>query len=31
MTKLETENMHVPGLFNKPSLFTKDELKETPI
>ena len=31
MTKLETENTHVPGIFNKPSLFTKNKLKETPI
>ena len=25
------KNMYVPGLFNKPSLFTKNKLEETPI
>ena len=29
MTKLGTENTHVPGLFDKPSLSTKNKLKET--
>ena len=31
MIKLETENTYVPGLFDEPSLFTKNKLKETPI
>ena len=28
MTKLETENTYVPGLFNKPSYLTKIILKK---
>ena len=31
MTKLEIKNTYVPRLFDKPSLFTKKKLKETPI
>ena len=31
MIKLKTENTYVPGLFSKPSLFTKNKLKENPI
>ena len=31
MLKLKTENTDVPRLFDKPSLFTKNKFKETPI
>ena len=31
MTKLKIKNTYVSGLFGKPSLFTKNKLKETPI
>ena len=31
MTKSKIENTYVPGLFDKPSLFTKNKLKENPI
>ena len=30
-TKLKIKNTYVPRLFDKPSLFTKNKLKETPI
>ena len=31
MTNWESKNTYAPGLFDEPSLFTKNELKETPI
>ena len=31
MTKWKIESTHGPGLFGKPSLFTKNKLKEIPI
>ena len=31
MIKTEAKNTYVLGLFGKPSLFTKNKLKETPI
>ena len=31
MIKLEIKNTYVPRLFDKPSLFTKNKLKKTPI